>query len=99
MFNRTPLNGNKKNMWVLVQEQYDETRSHIISRRRVPIVFTLQSTLIHWHDHIFPFMPINPHTLSSEVDRIDNTRYVCERYRDVVARGSRSVHALARPNL
>ena len=86
-------------MWVLIQEQYDSTRIHIISRRQVPIVFQLLSTLMRWHDHIFPFMPLNPCTLSSEVDRIDNTRYICERYKDVVAPRNRAfrVHALPRP--
>ena len=44
-------------------------------------------------------MPINLYTLSSEVDRMDNTRYVCERYKYVVAPGRSSfrVHALHRP--
>ena len=90
-----PLNA----MWVLIQEQYDNTRSRVISRRQVPIVFQLLSTLVRWHDHIFPFMPLNPYTLSSEVDRMDNTRYVCERYKYVVATRNRAfrVHALPYP--
>ena len=85
-------------MWVLIQEQLDPTRSRVISRRRVPMVFQLLSTLIRWHDHIFPYMPINPHTLSSEVDRLDNTRYIIERYKDVVGTSSSHfrVHAIPR---
>ena len=66
-------------MWFLYQEQYDKTRSNIVSRRRIPIAFPLVSTACRWHDGIFPYMPINPHTLSSDVDPIDFTRYTCVR--------------------